>query len=120
MQMRLCISLTAMILCAILSPAACHSKRESKDSIQTRRSAQEEGSPSPEAQVATPSDGVRRVTVAELRDALETNDAIIIDVRGPVEYELGHIKGALSMPLGLIAQWVSELPRDKLIVTYCA
>ena len=116
--MRLCISLTAVLTVAFLSPAACHSKRESKDSIQTSRSTQE-GSPSP-AQVVTPSDGVRRVTIAELRDALETGDAIIVDVRGPVEYELSHIKGARSVPLGLLAQRVAELPRDKLIVTYCA
>jgi 3-mercaptopyruvate sulfurtransferase SseA len=116
--MRLCISLTAILLCAILSPAACNSKRESKDSIQSRSSAQ--GSSSTAAQEATPSDGVRRVSLAELREALEKGEAVIIDVRGPVEYELGHIKGARSLPLGLIAQRVAELPRDKLIVTYCA
>jgi Rhodanese-like domain len=69
---------------------------------------------------AAPSDGVRRVTVQELRDALEKGEAVVVDVRGPVEYDLGHIKGALSVPLGLIAEKLSGLPRDKLIVTYCA
>jgi rhodanese-related sulfurtransferase len=63
---------------------------------------------------------VRRVTVDELRAALEKGEAIIVDVRGEVEYNPGHIKGALLMPLGLIATRASELPRDKLIVTYCA
>jgi rhodanese-related sulfurtransferase len=75
---------------------------------------------SPAAQEAPPSDGVRRVTVDELRTALEKREAIIVDVRGEVEYDLGHIKGALLMPLGLISTRASELPRDKLIVTYCA
>ncbi|MBA2646139.1 MAG: hypothetical protein H0U81_04995 [Pyrinomonadaceae bacterium] len=48
------------------------------------------------------------------------NQAVVIDVRGGVEYNLGHIEGALSMPLGLVAERAGELPRDKLIVTYCA
>ena len=69
---------------------------------------------------ATPSDGVRRIAVSELRDALRNNRAVAVDVRGEVEYNLGHIEGARSMPLGLVAQRADELPRDRLIVTYCA
>lgn len=69
---------------------------------------------------ALPTDGVRRVTIAELKDALEKGEAVVVDVRGDVEYTLGHIKGARSLPLGLIAQQSGDLPRDKLIVTYCA
>lgn len=67
-----------------------------------------------------PTDGVRRVTTLELKDALEKGEAVVLDVRGEVEYKLGHIKGARSLPLGLIAQQSGDLPRDKLIVTYCA
>jgi predicted sulfurtransferase len=63
---------------------------------------------------------VRRVTIAELRDALEKGEAVVLDVRGEVEYKFGHIKGARSIPLGLIAQQSGDIPRDKLIVTYCA
>ena len=72
------------------------------------------------ASSATPADGVRRVSVEELRTALEKNEAVVVDVRGEVEYGLGHIRGSRSLPLGLISARAGELPRDKLIVAYCA
>lgn len=75
--------------------------------------------PAPVAE-ATPEDGVRRVTVEELRAALAEERAVAVDIRGPVEYDAAHIKGALLVPLGQIAARSNELPRGKLIVTYCA
>jgi predicted sulfurtransferase len=74
----------------------------------------------PETASATPTDGVRRISIAELKTAIEKNEAVVVDVRGEVEYQLGHIRGARSIPLGLINARANELPRDKLIVTYCA
>ncbi|HVF54847.1 MAG TPA: rhodanese-like domain-containing protein [Pyrinomonadaceae bacterium] len=65
-------------------------------------------------------DGVRRLSVEEFRRAFEKNEAVLVDVRGPVEHELGHPKGAISMPLGLIKTRAAELPRDKMLVTFCA
>jgi 3-mercaptopyruvate sulfurtransferase SseA len=76
--------------------------------------------PQPTNSPALPTDGVRRVTIPELSDALEKGEVVVLDVRGEVEYKLGHIKGARSLPLGLIAQQAGDLPRDRLIVTYCA
>jgi rhodanese-related sulfurtransferase len=69
--------------------------------------------------VAKPEDSVMRVSVDEVRTALEHNDVVLLDVRGDVPYELQHIHGAISMPLGLVAQRAAELPQDKLIVAYC-
>ncbi|HYY56972.1 MAG TPA: rhodanese-like domain-containing protein [Pyrinomonadaceae bacterium] len=71
----------------------------------------------PPAQAA-PEDGVPRITQAEARDAFEKGKAIFVDVRGEDSYRVGHIKGALWMPD--IAQRVKELPRDKMIITYCS
>ena len=62
---------------------------------------------------------VPRVTPAELKALMDKGEAVAVDVRGSVPYELGHIKGAAWLPLGLIAQRFGELPQDKLIVTYC-
>jgi 3-mercaptopyruvate sulfurtransferase SseA len=107
MRMRLFVSLTAILL---LSLAACHPKGGSD----ARTSERAQGP------AAAPTDGVRRVTVAELNEALEKGEAIAVDVRGGVDYDLGHIKGARSVPLGLVAERAKELPRDKLIVAYCA
>jgi rhodanese-related sulfurtransferase len=102
--MKLFVSLTAIL---VFSLAACHPK-----------AAGERAQEGPAA--AAPSDGVRRVTVAELNEALGKGEAVAVDVRGSVDYDLGHIKGARSVPLGLIAEQADELPRDKLLVTYCA
>jgi len=65
-------------------------------------------------------DGVRRVTVEELRAALDKGTAIVVDVRGESSYKAGHIKGSLWIPETEIAGRAKELPKDKLIVTYCS
>ena len=62
---------------------------------------------------------VPHVTVTELQALMNKGEAVAMDVRGSVPYEFGHIKDAVWMPLGLIAQRVGELPQDKLIVAYC-
>jgi glyoxylase-like metal-dependent hydrolase (beta-lactamase superfamily II)/rhodanese-related sulfurtransferase len=45
----------------------------------------------------------------------------VVDVREPTEFEgpLGHIRGALLVPLGELAHRAPELPRDKPIVAVC-
>lgn len=68
----------------------------------------------------TPADGVRRVTVNELKDLLAENEAVVIDVRNEDSYKTAHIKGAKLIPEAEVAKRSDELPKDKLIVTYCA
>lgn len=45
----------------------------------------------------------------------------VVDVREPAEYNgpLGHIKGAVSMPLGEVAAKAGSLARDKPLVAVC-
>ena len=62
---------------------------------------------------------VPRVTADELRAMLAKGEAIAVDVRGSVPYELGHLPGAVWMPLGVLPSRAGELPEDKLLVTYC-
>ena len=70
--------------------------------------------------VAQSDDGVRRVTPAEAREAVEQGRAVIVDVRGEDSFKAGHIRGALWIPVGDIAARAKELPRGKMIITYCA
>lgn len=65
-------------------------------------------------------DGARRVTVAELKDLLAKDEAIVIDVRNQTSYDAGHIKGARLIPEAEVVNHADELPRNKLIVTYCS
>jgi rhodanese-related sulfurtransferase len=65
-------------------------------------------------------DGVRRLTPAEARAIVSKGQAVIIDVRGEDSYKAGHIKGALWIPLNDISSRAGELPRGKMIITYCS
>jgi rhodanese-related sulfurtransferase len=66
-----------------------------------------------------PGDGVVRLSPREVQSALAVHEAVVVDVRGDVPYSLEHVRGAVSIPIGLIAQRANELSREKLIVTYC-
>lgn len=45
---------------------------------------------------------------------------IVVDVRSAEAFRKQHVKGAISLPHRRInATSVSELPKDKLLVTYC-
>ena len=64
-------------------------------------------------------DGVRRISVAEAREALAQGKAIMVDVRSQDSYNSGHIKGARWIQLDDIGSRARQLPRDKMIITYC-
>ena len=65
-------------------------------------------------------DGARRVTADEMLDMVKNNKAVIIDVRTQAMYDLGHIPGAKLIPAAEILNHLDELPKDKMIVTYCS
>lgn len=44
---------------------------------------------------------------------------LIIDVRGASEYTAGHIEGAINIPLGQLTRKLSQIPRDRQVITYC-
>lgn len=115
--MRLSVLLmSALLVFAVLTQTACNKR----DASESRAGANTQAPQTPATEAPPPQDGVRRISISELEDELEKGEAVLVDVRGSVEYKLGHIKGAVSLPLGLIAQQIKDLPPDKLIVTYCA
>lgn len=61
---------------------------------------------------------VRQVHVSEVRELVERK-ACIIDVRGRDEFELGHLIGAVNIPLGELRRRISEIPRDKPVYVHC-
>ena len=46
--------------------------------------------------------------------------AQIIDVRSPGEFNSGHIKGSINIPLQNIQNNLSRIKRDKPVITCCA
>lgn len=53
-------------------------------------------------------------------DGLDPEKTLILDVREPIEFSLGAIEKAKLMPVNDIRNRLSELPKDKELVVYCA
>jgi 3-mercaptopyruvate sulfurtransferase SseA len=69
---------------------------------------------------AAHADGVRRITTKELNDMMKKNEVFIVDVRNEASFNAGHIPGAKLIPHTEILNHINELPKNKLIVTYCS
>jgi rhodanese-related sulfurtransferase len=52
--------------------------------------------------------------------ALLQQGATIVDVRSTAEYQSGHIKGSVNIPLQTLTQHLSKLKKDKPVITCCA
>ena len=53
--------------------------------------------------------------------ALQTQGAIIVDVRSKGEYASGHIKGSINIPVNELAANLAKLNnKNKAIITCCA
>ena len=113
--MRLLISIMAVVLLALILFVACNSHEQTP--VKTSNPFNQPNAPAPEP---PPGDNARRITPAELKTALASNSAIVIDVRTEAAYKEEHIKGALSIPYSEILAHADELPRDKMIATYCS
>jgi phage shock protein E len=56
------------------------------------------------------------VNIAELLK----NGATIVDVRSPGEFQMGHVKGSINIPLDKLPSQASELKKKQPIITCCA
>ncbi|MEU9512360.1 rhodanese-like domain-containing protein [Micromonospora sp. NPDC048169] len=61
---------------------------------------------------------VARVSPAEAA-ALSGSGALLLDVREPAEWRAGHAPGARHIPLGQLADRLSEVPANRPVVTVC-
>lgn len=59
------------------------------------------------------------VSVDELREALQEERVILLDVRPAPEYQAGHLPQARSLPVAELEARLEELPRSQEIVAYC-
>jgi rhodanese-related sulfurtransferase len=50
---------------------------------------------------------------------MSKNEVVLLDVRPEVEYQAGHLPGAISIPLDELERRLDELPKSKTIVAYC-
>lgn len=56
----------------------------------------------------------------EMREIFSNSDPTYIDVREPSEFLMGHVDGAINIPLGSISEKLDEIRKLPLpIVLYC-
>ena len=103
----------SIILLIALAFAACNSAHSNANSTANTAS-------TPTPMVLQPSDGVARITTAELEEQMKQGNVVIVDVRNKDMYDRGHIRGAKLIPINEVGERTKELPRDKKIVTYCS
>ncbi len=56
---------------------------------------------------------------ADLPAMLEDGEVIVLDVRPTLEYEAGHIPGAVSTPLPELEEFLLKIPMGHEVIVYC-
>ncbi len=64
-------------------------------------------------------DGADPVGVQELLERSRAGEVVVVDVRPRLEFEAGHLPGAISIPLEELSQRISELDPNTAVVAYC-
>ncbi|MDD0977457.1 ArsR/SmtB family transcription factor [Pseudomonas fontis] len=64
-------------------------------------------------------DRLEAMSRLELIERLQDHSVTLLDVRPPEEFALGHLPGAINIPLAALEQRLAELPADQEIVAYC-
>lgn len=64
-------------------------------------------------------DALEPVRMDDLVTRARRGEVVVIDVRPVIEYEAGHIPGAVSIPLEELESRIKELPRRAEVVAYC-
>lgn len=63
--------------------------------------------------------GVEVINSDELIERMHENSVVVLDVRSSAEFELGHLPGALNIPMDELASQLQKLPKDRPVVAYC-
>jgi ArsR family transcriptional regulator len=64
-------------------------------------------------------DTLDAVTREQLLTMIKDGTVTVLDVRPEDEFQLGHIPGAVNMPVERLSERLAELPKDREVVAYC-
>ena len=64
-------------------------------------------------------DSMEAVSKADLLERVAQGTAIALDVRPADEFDVGHLKGAINIPLADLEKHLADLPPNKEIIAYC-
>ncbi len=65
-------------------------------------------------------DTVTRISPDEFEKRYTTESPVIIDVRRPAEFQAGHLKNAVNIPLDFINEHLAEFPKNQPFYMHCA
>ncbi|GGF99576.1 ArsR family transcriptional regulator [Paenibacillus albidus] len=64
-------------------------------------------------------DNVQTLTMDEVREKINNDSIILVDLRPKEEYEMDHIAGAISIPMEELEVFIREIPKNTEIIAYC-
>jgi rhodanese-related sulfurtransferase len=62
---------------------------------------------------------ISKISFKELHDGMNLGWILLIDARPEVEFQAGHLPGAVSYPVDTLCYRIDEIPLGKTLVTYC-
>lgn len=66
-----------------------------------------------------PLEPLDQISVEELKESIEDDDLVLLDIRNLVEWREGRIEGSLNIYLGHLEERINEIPKSKRVVTIC-
>jgi 3-mercaptopyruvate sulfurtransferase SseA len=119
--MRLFISTAAALVLCASALVACSPQDGSAPAAKSAPATNGNTTAQTAKQTETPQAGeTRRISIEETQKAITAGTAVVVDVRDEAAYKAGRVKSALNVPLQQFNDRAGELPKDKLIITYCA
>ena len=64
-------------------------------------------------------DPAHELTPSQLKEALDRDQIVLVDVREPYEWDAGRIAGALHIEIERLAGRAEEVPSDRPVVFMC-
>ena len=112
--MAIMLFLVFLVACSVEKAPELEFKLDEMDEAQEREEREET-----EEEIIIITEGPQWITATQAKEIISNQETIIIDVRTPAEFNSGHIKGAISMPLDEITTIAPTLIKDQTILVYC-
>lgn len=119
--MRYYIALTASLLIGISIFTACEKSAPTANTaknVSAETAKTDSAAPNPASEDAL--DAMPRISLTDAKKAFDEGNAVFVDTRAEVQYQLSHVKGAINIPAEAMETRYKEIPTGKKIIAYCS